>query len=182
MTTTPTITRAVATALFVATVIAANWALTRYGIVTILPGITAPAGVYFAGLAFGLRDVIHETGGRTWVLAAITIGAAVSYVVEDAVTIPGGHAPIAVASAAAFAVSELADLAIYEPLRGRSWWAAVALSNTVGAVVDSALFLWLAFGGLDHLAGQVAGKVLMVLPALALVWRTTRRRTRLAVV
>lgn len=164
---------------FVATVIAANWALNRYGIVTIAPGIQAPAGVYAAGLAFGLRDALHETGGRTWTLAAITTGTTVSYLVEDAVTIPGGHAPIAIASAAAFALSELADLAVYE--RIPSWWKRVALSNTVGAAIDSTLFLWLAFGALDHLAGQVVGKVLMVLPALALVWHTTRRRTLAAV-
>jgi len=32
-------------------------------------------------------------------IAAIAVGATVSYVIEDAVTIPGGLAPIAVASA-----------------------------------------------------------------------------------
>lgn len=155
---------------FVATVAGANWALARYGIVPVTPWHEAPAGVYFAGLAFGLRDALHERGGRRWVLAAIAVGAGLSLLIEDAVRIPGGHAPIAVASAVAFGLSELADLAVYEPLRRRHWPAAVALSNTVGAVVDSALFLALAFGTLDHLDGQVIGKVLMVAPALALVW------------
>jgi uncharacterized PurR-regulated membrane protein YhhQ (DUF165 family) len=37
----------------------------------------------------------------------------------------------AVASGIAFLVSELADLAVYTPLRQRNWLAAVALSNTV---------------------------------------------------
>lgn len=165
---------------FVATVIGANWALTRYGLVPVGFGLEAPAGVYFAGLAFGLRDALHEAGGRTWVLAAIAVGAAVSYVVEDAVTIPGGLVPIAVASAAAFAVSELADLAVYSPLRDRSWSWAVVASNVVGAVVDSALFLWLAFGGLDFLAGQIVGKCLMVLPALPVVWVIRHRRMTVA--
>lgn len=159
---------------FVATVWAANWALARYGIVPIGFGLEAPAGVYFAGLAFGLRDALHERGGRQLVFAGITAGALLSYVVEDAVSIPGGHAPIAVASAVAFALSELADLAVYEPLRRRHWSTAVALSNTVGAVVDSALFLWLAFGTLDHLTGNVAGKVLMVAVAWPLVWWARR--------
>jgi uncharacterized PurR-regulated membrane protein YhhQ (DUF165 family) len=156
-------------AALVATVIGANWALNQYGIVPVGFGLTAPAGVYFAGLAFGLRDALHETAGRHWVLAAITLGAATSYLIEDAVTIPGGIAPIAIASAAAFLLSELADLAVYEPLRTRSWPAAVALSNTIGAVVDSALFLWLAFGGLDHLAGNVVGKVAMTAVAVPIV-------------
>jgi uncharacterized PurR-regulated membrane protein YhhQ (DUF165 family) len=161
-------------ATFVGTVVAANWALNHYGLVPVGFGLEAPAGVYSAGLAFGLRDALHETGGRRWVFAAIATGAAVSYIVEDAVTIPGGLVPIAVASAAAFAVSELADLAVYTPLRERSWPTAVAASNIVGAVIDSALFLWLAFGALDHMAGQIVGKALMILPALLLMWGVRR--------
>ena len=163
-------------AAFVATVVAANWALAEFGTVPVAPGLEAPAGVYFAGLAFGLRDAVHERGGRRLVLAAIAAGAGVSYVIEDAARVPGGHTSIAAASAAAFAVSELADLAVYQPLRRRSWPAAVAVSNGVGAVVDSALFLWLAFGALDHLAGQVVGKALMIAVAIPLVWLARRRR------
>jgi hypothetical protein len=64
---------------------------------------------------------------------------------------------------------------VYSPLRAkhRAW--AVTLSNTVGAVVDSALFLWLAFGSLAFFWGQVIGKELMVAPALIVLalirWR-----------
>ncbi len=169
-------------AAFVGTVVAANWALGRYGIVPIGP-LEAPAGVWFAGLAFGLRDGLHELGGRRWVLAAIAAGATVSWLIEDAARIPGGLVPIAAASATAFAVSELADFAVYQRVRDRSTPAAVAVSNTVGAVVDSALFLWLAFGGLAHLAGNTAGKTLMVLPAVAAVWgarAVSRYRVRAA--
>jgi len=168
------VTRLILFAAFVATVAGANWALARYGIVPIGFGLEAPAGVYFAGLAFGLRDALHERGGRRLVLAGIAAGALLSYVIEDADRIPGGHAPIAVASALAFADSELADLAVYEPLRRRHWPSAVALSNTVGAVVDSALFLTLAFGSLDHLTGNVVGKVVMVAVAWPLVWWARR--------
>lgn len=154
---------------FVGTVIAANWALATYGIVPIGFGLYAPAGVFFAGLAFGLRDALHDLAGRRSVLASIATGAAVSYLIEDGVTIPGGHVPIAAASAAAFAVSEMADLAVYEPLRDRRWTAAVVASNAVGAVVDSALFLWLAFGSLDHLLGNTLGKIYMIALALPIV-------------
>lgn len=161
---------------FVATVVAANWALGRYGVVPVLLGVEAPAGVYFAGLAFGLRDALHERGGRRLVVAAIAVGACVSYVLEDAVTIPGGLAPIAVASAVAFALGELVDLCVYEPLRNRSWPVAVAASNVAGAVVDSAVFLWLAFGSLDHVGGQVIGKALLLAVAIPLVWLARRGR------
>lgn len=165
-------------ALFVATVIGANWALGRWGIITLpVIGWAAPAGVYFAGIAFGLRDALHEAASRTWrrwVLGSIAVGAVVSYLIEDAVTIPGGHVPIAVASGLAFALSELADLAVYSPLRERHWVGGVIASNTVGAVVDSALFLWLAFGALDTMGGQIVGKLAATAIVLPVVWWSRR--------
>lgn len=167
----------VALAGFVATVWLANWLLARYGIVTVPFGLMAPAGVYAAGLAFGLRDVVHELLGRWWVVVGIVAGAVLAWLIEDAVNL-GGPVPLAVASGVAFLFAEFADLAVYEPLRDRSWPAAVVLSNTAGAVVDSALFLWLAFGSLDHLAGQFVGKTVMVAVALPLVWGVRRALPR----
>jgi hypothetical protein len=76
---------------------------------------------------------------------------------------------VAAASAAAFLSSELADFAVYTPLERRSWLGAVALSNTVGLVIDSVLFLWIAFGSLEFLPGQVVGKAWMTLLALGLL-------------
>lgn len=170
-------TRYALVAAFVATVYAANWTLERFGMIE-LPLIAwlAPAGVFWAGLSFGLRDALHEAGGRRWVLAAIAAGTGLSYVLGDGATIPGGHASIAVASGIAFACSELADLCIYSPLRERRWVAAVIASNIVGAVVDSLLFLWLAFGATGAVGGQVLGKTLMILPALLVVSLVRRGR------
>ena len=64
------------------------------------------------------------------------------------------------ASAAAFAISELSDFAVYTPLVRRGFALAVVLSCVAGAAIDSAAFLWLAFGSLQHVAGQVVGKTL----------------------
>lgn len=161
-------------ALFIGTVIGANWALSTWGVIPIGFGLSAPAGVLFAGIAFGLRDGLHEAGGSRWVLACIAIGAVLSYVIEDAVTISGGLAPIAVASGVAFGLSELLDWAVYTPLRERNWPVAVVASNVVGAVTDSALFLWLAFGSLDYIAGQIVGKSYMIAAALPVVWMIRR--------
>lgn len=136
----------------VATVVAANWAIATFGFVPVGFGLVAPAGVYFAGLAFGLRDVVHDTLGRLAVFGCIAAGGLLSLAVSPA---------FAVASAVAFTVSELADFAVYEPLRERQWATAAAASNVVGAVVDSIIFLWLAFGTLEHLTGQVVGKLWM---------------------
>lgn len=43
-------------------------------------------------------------------------------------------------------------------------------------MIDSSLFLWLAFGGLDHVAGQVVGKMWMVGAAAGLLWVRARSR------
>ena len=55
---------------------------------------------------------------------------------------------------------------------------AVAASSGVGLVVDSFVFLWLAFGSLAFLNGQIIGKawmVLLALPAIALLRRRDER-------
>jgi queuosine precursor transporter len=160
----------VAVALYIGTVFAANWAIDRYGPVSVGFGLMAPAGVYFAGLAFTLRDITHDTLGRRWVLAAIIAGALLSAWVST---------DFALASGVAFLVSELFDFAVYTPLRERNWLGAVALSNVVGLVADSVLFLWIAFGSLEFLDGQIVGKLWMTLLAVVLltVWRRATGRS-----
>jgi len=154
---------------YILTIFAANLAITALGIVPVGFGLMAPAGVYFAGLAFSLRDALQETLGRRWVIAAILIGALVS---------AGLSAQLALASGLAFLVSELADFMVYTPLRQRTWLGAVVASNTVGTIVDSALFLWLAFGSLEFLAGQIVGKLWMTALAVGLIlaWRRLAAR------
>ena len=157
---------------YLATIVAANWAVTEYGTVPVGFGLVAPTGVAFAGLAFTLRDLLHETAGRWAVLATILAGAGLSFAVASP--------KLALGSALAFAVSELADMAVYTPLRRRRWLLAVALSNTVGLVVDSWLFLVVAFGSLTFLPGQIVGKAWITLAAVGVlalarwVWRARR--------
>jgi uncharacterized PurR-regulated membrane protein YhhQ (DUF165 family) len=50
---------------------------------------------------------------------------------------------------------------------------AVMLSCLIGAAVDSALFLWLAFGSFAHIDGQILGKVYAALAFV--VWQSIRR-------
>lgn len=145
---------------YVGTIMAANWAISTFGVVPVGFGLLAPAGVYCAGLAFTLRDLLHEAFGRWPAVIAIGLGALLSVSL-------GGR--LALASGIAFLLSELADLAVYEPMRRQGWIRAVFASNLVGLVVDSALFLWLAFGSLSFLAGQVVGKTWMTLLAVAVL-------------
>lgn len=154
--------------MFVGTVLVANWSLATFGNVNIGWGLMAPAGVFSAGLAFTFRDLLHESGGRRYVLLAILLGAAMSWLIEDAQR-------FAIASCVAFLVSEGADLLIYTPMRSRGWLKAVLASNIVGFSLDSVLFLWLAFGSLEFLNGQLVGKGYMTLAAIVLLW-TWRNR------
>jgi uncharacterized PurR-regulated membrane protein YhhQ (DUF165 family) len=132
------------------------------------PLLMAPSGVLWAGAALFARDTLHEAGGRRWVAAGVALGAALSWWLA---------APaLALASGVAFAVSEAADYAVYSPLRERSRPLAVLASGFVGSVVDSAVFLWLAFGSLDFLAGQVVGKALITALCAGLLWLALRRR------
>lgn len=173
----------VAAALYVGTVWAANYAVQHWGIVPVGFGLHAPAGVYFVGLAFTLRDVVHRIYGRSLVVACILLGAVLSYWLSNTTTIPGGHVNLALASGMAFLLSETADLSVYEPLRKRGWLPAVLASNVVGLLIDSALFLWLAFGSLAFFWGQAVGKAWMTLAAiivLAALRQIPKRRLALA--
>ncbi len=147
---------------YIFSIILANWMINNIGdcipdgpcVIPVGFGLSAPSGVLMIGIALVLRDSIHEVYGRWWVVGGILVGAMLSSAISPA---------LAVASGVAFAVSELADLVIYEPLRQRNRAIAVAISGTVGGAVDSALFLFLAFGSLDFFAGQFAGKTEMAI-------------------
>jgi uncharacterized PurR-regulated membrane protein YhhQ (DUF165 family) len=159
---------------------AANWMIGHVGtecvpsgpcVIPVAPGIMAPSGVITVGLALVLRDLIQRRLG--WKAAALGIlaGTLLSALVAPA--------PLVVASAAAFLISETADMLVYTPLQRRGLILAVFASSIVGLVLDSIIFLSLAFGSLDFLAGQVIGKAWMVLLALPVVAWLRRRDDRL---
>lgn len=162
---------------------AANWMIGNVGTVCppdspcLLPvgfGLMAPSGVLLVGLALVLRDLVQRRLGKVWAVVAIVIGAAISYWLAPPALV--------VASTVAFLLSELADFAVYTPLQERRLVLAVLLSSFVGLVIDSVVFLYLAFGSLDFVAGQIAGKLWMVLLALPLIWLLRESDTRRGVV
>ena len=159
---------AAVTAAYIATIPAANWLVTEFGALPVGFGYTAPAGVYMVGLALVLRDRAREAAGRGVVLAAIGVGALLSWWLADPA--------LAVASAAAFAVAETMDFAVYEPLRKRGLLLAMLASNAVGLAADSVIFLRIGFGNFDYLPGQLLGKTWMTLAAVAVIALIARRR------
>jgi uncharacterized PurR-regulated membrane protein YhhQ (DUF165 family) len=148
----------------------ANWLIGNVGtvcvpegpcLIPVAPSIMAPSGVLMIGLALVLRDLVQRRLGLQWAVAAIFFGAVLSAFLAPPALV--------VASATAFLLSEMADLGVYTPLQRRRLMLAVVASSIVGLVVDSIVFLYLAFGSLDFLRGQVIGKAWMVLLALPFV-------------
>lgn len=113
------------------------------------------------GLGFTLRDLVQRSLGLKWTIGAILAGAILSAWLNPF---------LALASGIAFLLSELLDLMVYTPLQERNLIIAVVGSNIVGIIVDSVVFLALAFGSLQYLSGQVIGKFWMTLLALPIIW------------
>jgi queuosine precursor transporter len=166
--------------LFCLTIPAANWMIGHVGtvcppngpcLVPVAPHIMAPSGVLMIGAALVLRDLVQRRLGVEFGLGAIVVGAVISAMVAPAALV--------IASATAFLLSEFADFAVYTPLARRRLVLAVVASSLAGLIVDSIVFLWLAFGSLDFLPGQIIGKLWMVLLAIPFVAYLRRRDERL---
>ena len=168
--------------LFALTIPAANWLIGHVGtaciphgpcVLPVAPGLMAPSGVTMVGIALVLRDLVQRRLGTAMSALAIVVGSALSAMLAPAALV--------LASAIAFLLSEFADLAVYTPLARRRLVAAIVASSLVGLVVDSIVFLWLAFGSLDFLAGQVVGKAWMVMLSIPFVAWLRRRDAQLGI-
>jgi uncharacterized PurR-regulated membrane protein YhhQ (DUF165 family) len=167
--------------LFALTIPLANWMIGNVGtacaphggpcLIPVAPHLMAPSGVTMIGVALVLRDLVQRRLGTGVAGVAILAGAGLSALLAPPALV--------VASAVAFLLSELADLLVYTPLARRRLVAAVVASGLVGLVIDSIVFLGLAFGSLDFLPGQVLGKAWMVLLSVPFVAWLRRRDARL---
>lgn len=157
---------------YIGAIVAANVSITTIGLVPVGFGLLAPAGVFFAGLAFYVRDELQRSQGRLLTVVAILFGAALSAFLSPS---------LALASGVAFLVSELADQAVYTPLQRRGLILAVVASNCVGLVIDSVLFLWLAGFGMELLLGLTVGKLWTLVPVVAWLRLVRERRRALSV-
>jgi uncharacterized PurR-regulated membrane protein YhhQ (DUF165 family) len=111
--------------------------------------------------------------GLYWSTGAIVAGSALS-----ALLAPPN---LVYASAAAFLLSEFTDLLVFTPLQRRRLVLAVLVSGVAGLLVDSVVFLYLAFGDLSFLVGQVIGKAWMVLLSLPVIRWLRERDQRLGI-
>lgn len=164
-------------AAFMASIPLANWMIGHVGtvctphgpcLVPVAPGLMAPSGVATVGFALVLRDMVQRCLGTAWGLAAVLAGTLASAALADP------H--VVIASALGFLISELSDFAVYTPLQRRGLMVAVLASSAAGLVIDSIVFLTVAFGSLAFLPGQIVGKAWAVLISIPLV-RLARKLT-----
>lgn len=132
--------------LYLLAIVAANLGLTAllpvYG-----PWISVATAFVFIGADFTLRDGLTDAWrgrGLVWKMGLlICAGSALSYALNrDA-------AAIAVASAVAWGSAAIVDWACYMALYRRPWMQRTTGSNIPSSAVDSVVFPWLAFGGLN---------------------------------
>lgn len=151
------------TGLYIALIVAVNYAFSVIPLVKLPDGTMWPPVALAVGLVFVARDFAQREIGHK-VLLAMLVGVAISYVMADPF--------VATASAAAFLVSELVDWAVYtftkRPLSQR-----VFLSSLFGAPVDSVVFLGII--GILSPVGAVAMTISKLFGA-AIVWWLIRRR------
>lgn len=159
---------------YLLSIVAANWMIRHVGmeipggthLVPVGFGLMAPSGTYAAAGTLVARDLVQRTAGRRWGIVIIPIGAAFTALWD---------VRLAVASGAAFLVSEGLDMAVYTPLVDRGLTRAVFASVVAGTVVDSVLFLLLAGIPLAvALPGLLVGKLYVAIAAVPLI-RAGRR-------
>lgn len=163
---------------YLASIPAANWMINNVGTqmfpdaphtIPVGFGYQAPSGVLMIGVALAARDLVQEKTNRTTVMAAIIAGIIISFFVNK---------DVATASAIAFAVSELCDFFAYNKIKQCSVALAVAVSGIIGGIIDSLLFLQIAFGSTQFWQGQIIGKTLVACSCALLIagWRVVSQR------
>jgi uncharacterized PurR-regulated membrane protein YhhQ (DUF165 family) len=155
------------TALYIALIVAVNYAFIVVPLVELPDGTMWPPVALAVGFVFVVRDFAQREIGHK-VLLAMLVGVMISYFMASPF--------VATASAAAFLISEVVDWAVYtytkRPLSQR-----ILYSSLLGAPVDSAVFLGIL--GLLSPAG-VAAMTLSKLLGAFLVWWIIRRREAVA--
>lgn len=167
-------------------------------------GMVVPAAVFIYALTFTLLDLVNEAlgkeGARRVIYAALAANLLLAAYVWLAVALPpadfyggqeafagvlGATPRIVLASLAAYLISSLIDAEVFAWWRqrvGRFRWARVLLSNSVSTLVDSVLFVSLAFWGvlpvLPLIQGQYAIKMAITVVSIPLIYLVREARLK----
>jgi uncharacterized integral membrane protein (TIGR00697 family) len=163
-------------------------------------GITVPAGVFVFALTFTWLDLIHKRLGIEWVRASIVAATLCNLLMAFyfllAVQLPpasfwAGQAAfsetvgivwrVVLSSIVAELVSEMVDAEVYHVVapwtRGKWQFVRVLSSNGAALLVDTVLFIALAFGGtmpvgalVSIAVGQVVVKAVITLVSMPVIY------------
>jgi queuosine precursor transporter len=123
-------------AIYVVAILLANWLTARFGLIPVGFGQVATAGTWAAAAVIVARNLTQNDLGRIRVVVLMVVGVALSWWLATP--------QLAVASGAAFALSESADMAIYTPLRVVGLARAVLPASIIAGIIDTYVFLWIA--------------------------------------
>lgn len=150
--------------LYVITVVLINIGFSYVPMIETPIGWLSPMAVV-VGLVFVIRDYAQRAAGH-YVLAAMALATLLSYLLADPF--------VAIASAAAFASSELADWLIYTATK-KPFHKRVLYSSIISAPIDTAVFL---FGISGFTLGTFMLMVGSKLVAAVVVWGMYREQLR----
>lgn len=138
--------------MYLGAIVAANLLTAQLG-----PWVTPINALVFIAFNLTSKDSLQRRWGFGWkMIMLILAGSALSVLFSI------GTWRIASASFAAFLLSGIGDALVFERLKQRGWLWQVNGSNVAGAILDSALFLALAFGwppSWGALALQILAKI-----------------------
>jgi len=151
------------TTLYIALIVAVNYGFTVVPLVEMPGGEKWPPMSLVVGFIFVARDFAQREIGHRVIIAMLLAGV-LSYIMASPF--------VAVASLAAFLVSEFADWAVYS-FTGRPLAQRVLLSSALGTPLDSGIFL--ALIGHFSVIGVVVMTLSKMLGALVVWWMIRRK-------
>jgi len=118
--------------IYITTVVAINMAFAYIPPVVLFDGTIFTVGSVIAGLVFIARDFAQREVGHKVVLLLMAAAGLLSYLLADPF--------VAIASIAAFAISEISDYIVYSKYKG-DFNKRVVVSSLVSVPIDTAVFL-----------------------------------------
>ena len=125
-------------------------------------------GAFTYPFAFLVTDLTNRFDGARRARQVVLVGFAVALVLSAYLSTPR----IAVASASAFLIGQLLDIAVFARLRNRFWILPPLSASLIGSALDTAIFFALAFApalaGIDAVFGHPDGSLGDAAPWLGL--------------
>ena len=123
-------------------------------------------GAFTYPFAFLVSDLTNRYDGPGRARAVVLVGFAVALCLSAYLSTPR----IAIASASAFLVGQLLDIAVFSRLRNRFWLLPPLSASLLGSLIDTAIFFSIAFapafGAIDIWFGMADGSLGMGAPWL----------------